>query len=103
MFLVELIVSSFLDQISKQARRNAVVSVFLLLLKNVSWSDVRMLHKSDKYKRFNRPFFCFFIPHRSNSIEGRRRKNGLVSRQIVNTLLPRKLKLLCFVELLKFV
>ena len=101
MFLVELIVSSFLDQISKQARRNAAVSVFLLLLKNVSWSDV--LHKSDKYKRFNRPFFCFFIPRRSNSIEGRRRKNGLGSRKIVNTVLPWKLKLLCFVELLKFV
>ena len=30
MFLVALIVSSFLDLISKQARRNAVVSVLLL-------------------------------------------------------------------------
>ena len=31
MFLVELIVSSFLDLISKQAGRNAAVSVFLLM------------------------------------------------------------------------
>ena len=30
MFLVELIVSSFLDLISKRARRNAAVTVFLL-------------------------------------------------------------------------
>ena len=30
MFLVELIVSSFLDLISKQARRNAAVSILLL-------------------------------------------------------------------------
>ena len=29
MFLVELIISSFLDLISKQARQNAAVSVFL--------------------------------------------------------------------------
>ena len=49
-------------------------------------------------------FFVFcFVPRRSNSIEGRRRKNGLGSRKIVNTVLPWKLKLLCFVELLKFV
>ena len=33
MFLVELIVSSFLDLISKQARRNAPVSVFLFIYK----------------------------------------------------------------------
>ena len=32
MFVVELIVSSFLDLISKQARRNAAVSVFLFEL-----------------------------------------------------------------------
>ena len=30
MFLVELIASSFLDQITKQARRDAAVSAFLL-------------------------------------------------------------------------
>ena len=48
-------------------------------------------------------FVLFFVPRRSNSIEGRRRKNGLGSRKIVNTVLPWKLKLLCFVELLKFV
>ena len=30
MFLVELIASSFLDLISKQARRDAAISVFLL-------------------------------------------------------------------------
>ena len=33
MLLVELIVSSFLDLISKQGRRNAAVSVFLFELK----------------------------------------------------------------------
>ena len=48
-------------------------------------------------------FVPFFVPRRSNSIEGRRRKNGLGSRKVVNTVLPRKLKLLCFLELLKFV
>ena len=34
MFLVELMVSSFLDLISKQATRNAAVSVFLFELKD---------------------------------------------------------------------
>ena len=49
-------------------------------------------------------FFIFLVPRRSNSIEGGgRRKNGLGSRKIVNTVLPWKLKLLCFEELLKFV
>ena len=48
-------------------------------------------------------FVFFFVPRRSNSIEGRRRKNGLGSRKIVNTVLPWTLKRLCFVELLKFV
>ena len=51
--------------------------------------------------------FCFFVPRRSNSIEGGgRRKNGLGSRKTVNqysTPLVWKLKFLCFVELLKFV
>ena len=46
MFLVELIASSFLDLISKQARQNAAVSVFLLCME---YNYAYDLHASHMY------------------------------------------------------
>ena len=49
MFLVEPITSSFLDLISKQARGNAAVSAFLLLLK----SEHRLLYSTEEIQMMN--------------------------------------------------
>ena len=46
MFLVELIASSFLDLISRQARQNAAVSVFLLCME---YNYAYDLHASHMY------------------------------------------------------
>ena len=48
MFLVELIASSFLDLISKQARLNAAVSAFCFALKGlIAWGYARLLIAQD--------------------------------------------------------